>query len=87
MSVSQETLTRWADNCLHMNHLGTLVRRELQAGNILRAGDLAERARVRAWSMLNELFEAGASKPESYAEPGEGGPNNSSKPTPLRGPA
>ena len=73
MDISQETLDRWADNCLHMNHLGTLVQRELESGNVARAMDLVERARIRAWAVLNEMFEAGAKRPESYAEPGTGG--------------
>jgi len=52
--VPEATLTRWADTCLHMNHLGTLVKREIQAGNYARAQDLSERARRRAWDLLNE---------------------------------
>jgi hypothetical protein len=68
--VPEATLTRWADTCLHMNHLGTLVQREIQAGNYARAQDLSERARRRAWDLLNELFESGAKKPDGYAEPG-----------------
>ncbi|GHU11979.1 hypothetical protein FACS1894185_6050 [Betaproteobacteria bacterium] len=69
MDISQSTLTRWADTCLHMNHLGTLVQRELNVGNVVHAQDLSERARMRAWELLNEIFAAGASKPEGYAEP------------------
>jgi hypothetical protein len=72
MEISQEVLTRWAESCLHMNHLGTLLQRELDAGDKVRAKDLAERARRRAWSLLNELFDAGAVKPADYAEPGAG---------------
>ena len=52
-----------------MNHRGTLVQREIEAGNLERASDLNERARKRAWKMLNELFEYGAEKPEGYCEP------------------
>jgi hypothetical protein len=52
-----------------MNHLGTLVQRELKDGNFARAQDLSNRARMRAWDLLNELFSAGASKPDGYAEP------------------
>ena len=43
--VSVEQLTRWAESCLRMNHLGTLVQRELDPSS--RAADLAERARRR----------------------------------------
>ena len=70
ITVPQQTLTRWADTCLHMNHLGTLVQREIDAGNYIRARELSERARSRAWALLNELFESGAKKPDGYAEPG-----------------
>ncbi len=52
-----------------MNNHGTLVQREIQAGNLERASRLTERARKRAWKMLNELFECGAEKPEDYCEP------------------
>ena len=67
--VSEDTLTRWAESCLHMNHLGTLVQRELNGGSAVRAQELAERARVRAWKMFNELVESGAKKPDGYCEP------------------
>ena len=70
IAVPEATLTRWAETCLHMNHLGTLIQRELQAGNYVRAQHLAERARTRAWTMLNELFSSGAKKPDGYAEAG-----------------
>lgn len=70
VSVSIEQLTAWADNCIHLNHLGTLVRREIEGGDLERATDLAERARKRAGAMLNELFALGAIKPDGYAEPG-----------------
>lgn len=73
-SVSIEQLTAWAESCIAMNHLGTLVQRELEAGDTARASELAERARRRAWVLLNDLFAAGALKPEGYAEPGSGPP-------------
>lgn len=69
-SISIEQLTAWAGTCLAMNHLGTLVQREIEAGDNARAARLSERARKRAWTLLNELFAAGALKPEGYAEPG-----------------
>lgn len=69
IEVSREALGAWAESCLHMNHLGTLVQRELDSGDLNRARDLAERARRRAWDLLNELFAAGAEKPAGYAEP------------------
>jgi hypothetical protein len=71
MTVSTEQLTLWAENTLAINHLGTLDRREIAAGRLDRAADLTERARRRACTMLNEMFEAGASKPEGYCEPGQ----------------
>ena len=68
--IPDELLTRWAETCLHMNHLGTLLERELTLnGKNARAIDLAERARRRAWELFNELLELGAKKPEGYQEP------------------
>jgi hypothetical protein len=69
IQVSRELLTRWAENCLHMNHLGTLVQREITKtrGNA-RTLDLAERARTRAWILFNELIAHGAKKLEKYTE-------------------
>jgi hypothetical protein len=69
VTISRAQLTAWAESLIHMNHHGTLVQREIEAGNFERAADLAERARKRAWKMLNELFEQGAQKPEGYCEP------------------
>jgi hypothetical protein len=84
VEIPKELLTRWADSCLHMNHLGTLVQWEIQqkgtsgGGNrtrpeaeYARAIDLAERARRRAWILFNELLEHGATKPEGYCEPAQ----------------
>lgn len=68
MPASDDQLTRWAESLIHVNHLGTLVQREIAAGHLERARDLAERGRNRAWTMLNEMFAAGAAKPEGYAE-------------------
>ena len=68
-SITVDQLTAWADTCLHMNHLGTLAQREIADGNLERASHLSERARRRAWKLLDELFEAGAVKPDGYAEP------------------
>lgn len=68
--VSVDRLTAWADSLMHMNHLNTLVQREIAGGDLVRAAELSERARQRSWVMLNEMFAAGAVKPEGYAEPG-----------------
>jgi hypothetical protein len=68
-TLTIEQLTRWADSCLHINHLNTLVQREIAANSPARATDLSERARKRAWQMLNEMFAAGAVKPVGYCEP------------------
>jgi hypothetical protein len=39
--ISEEQLTRWAESCLRMNHLGTLIQRELKASKEnARAGEL-----------------------------------------------
>jgi hypothetical protein len=67
--VTIEQLTHWADECLAINHLNTLVQREIKANALTRASELSERARKRAWTMLNEMFAAGAVKPEGYCEP------------------
>jgi hypothetical protein len=67
-SVTRGQLTQWADSLLHINHHGVVIQRELKAGNIERAADLAEKARLRAWKILNELFECGAERPEGYRE-------------------
>ncbi|MET3119920.1 hypothetical protein AAKU64_004168 [Undibacterium sp. GrIS 1.8] len=69
IAISKTQLTAWTESLIHMNHHGTLVQREIEAGNLERASHLAERARKRAWRMLNELFEHGAEKPEGYCEP------------------
>ena len=67
--ITKAQLSAWAESLLHMNHHGTLVQREIQAGNAARASHLAERARKRAWKMFNELLAHGADKPEGYQEP------------------
>lgn len=68
--IPEELLTKWAESCLHMNHLGTLVQRELQPiREHARAIDLSERARRRAWTLFNELLAHGAKKPDGYQEP------------------
>lgn len=67
--MSEAKLTRWAEECLHINHLNTLIQQEIDANNLVRARELSGRAQQRAWKMLNEMFEAGASKPDGYCEP------------------
>ena len=59
--ISKAQLTEWAESLIHMNHHGTLVQREIASGNTDRASNLSERARKRAWKMLNELFAKGGS--------------------------
>lgn len=71
MPASDDQLTKWAESCLHANHLNTLVQREIAAGNLERARELSERARNRAWTLFNEMIAAGGRKPEGYAEPGK----------------
>src|SRR5262245_42479355 len=66
--VSAEQLTQWAESCLRMNGLGTLVKWEINAGRLSRAEHLTERARRRAWVLFNELVQAGATKPIGYCE-------------------
>ena len=69
VKIPRHQLTAWAETVLRMNHLGTLVQRELSRGDTERAADLVEKARKRAWILLNELFDSGAEKPDGYTEP------------------
>jgi hypothetical protein len=64
-----EQASAWAENCLRINHLNTLVQREIADGKHERAKELSERARVRAWTMFNEMIALGAKKPEGYCGP------------------
>ena len=66
--LAEEILTRWAEECIHINHLSTLIEREIDVNNLPRARELSGRAQQRAWKMLNEMFEAGASKPEGWVD-------------------
>jgi hypothetical protein len=67
--ITVEQASAMAESCLRMNHLNALVQREIAAGNQERAADLTERARVRAWTMFNDLIRLGAKKPQGYREP------------------
>ena len=70
---SKQLLTEWAATCLRINHLNTLVQREIVGSSPRRAAELAERARVAAWQLFNALVAAGAEKPAGYIEPGASG--------------
>ncbi len=67
ITVSVDQLSEWAESCLRINHLNTLVQRELAEDS--RAAKLSERARRRAWSLFNEMVATGARKPPGYCEP------------------
>jgi hypothetical protein len=69
ITISVEQASALAENCLRINHLNTLVQRDIKDGKHERATDLSERARTRAWTMFNELVALGAKKPEGYCEP------------------
>jgi hypothetical protein len=69
---AQPQLTIWAESCLRINHLNTLVQREIEDGNYVRAQALSERARRRAWVIFNELLASGAALPDGYTLPEEG---------------
>jgi hypothetical protein len=72
--VTPEQLTTWAENCLRINHLNTLVQREIASASLQRSqAELSERARRRAWELFNELVAAGATKPPRYTEPDSDG--------------
>ncbi|MBR0797242.1 hypothetical protein JQ615_17770 [Bradyrhizobium jicamae] len=66
--IGQKQLTEWAETCLRINHLNTLVQREIKSGTAQRAAELSERARRRAWIMFREMIAAGAAKPPGYTE-------------------
>jgi len=84
--IDEERLTAWAHACLRINHLQTLTQREIRGGSLQRACDLSERARLAAWTLFNEMVEAGASKPPGYAEPGTGPEPGSMEPDQTRPP-
>lgn len=61
IQVSEEVLTEWSLSCAHMNHLGTLIQKELRCiGEHTSAIDLAERVGQRAWTLHQELRQYGA---------------------------
>lgn len=69
MDIPDSLLMRWADSCLHMNHLGTLIQRELTPNSQnARAIELAERARRRAGTLFAELRDTGAPMPDWYVQ-------------------
>ena len=70
VAIPKGLLTKWAESCLHMNHHGTMIQRELRPTlENRRAIELAERARKRAWELFNNLLAHGAEKPDGYREP------------------
>jgi len=69
IQISEELLTEWAMSCVHINHLGTLIQRELaQRGVHARAVDLAERAGRSAWALRNEFGQHGARNSDATIE-------------------
>jgi hypothetical protein len=68
-SPTPEQLTAWAESCIHINHLNTLIQREIAGGSLKRASELSGRAQRRAWKLFNELVAAGAAKPVGFTEP------------------
>jgi hypothetical protein len=68
--ISAEQLTRWADDCVRISHLNSLVQRHARDGSRKYAVILSERARRCASELLNELVAAGAS-PKQYDNPEE----------------
>jgi ATP-dependent Lon protease len=61
--ISSAVLTRWAESCLTMNRLGTLLHQEIEGANrSQRAHDLTERARRLAKHLADELVAYGATK-------------------------
>jgi hypothetical protein len=65
IQIPVDTPTRWAENCIHIYNLGTLINRELPRDKKHgRAIDLAGRVIRRASTMYSELLKHGA-KPSS----------------------
>ena len=61
VSISTAVLTRWAESCLAMNRLGTLLRQEMEGPNrSQRSRDLASRAQRLARHLAEELVAYGA---------------------------
>lgn len=59
--VSEEVLTEWAMSCVHVNHLGTLIQRELLPhGEHARSIDLADQIARGARTFGSELHQQGA---------------------------
>ena len=64
VTISAAVLTRWAETCLTMNRLGTMLHQEIDGRNRSdRAHDLAERARKLARHLADELVVHGATQP------------------------
>jgi ATP-dependent Lon protease len=62
--ISTAVLTRWAESCLAMNRLGTLLRQEMEGPNrSQRARDLVGRAQRLARHLADELVVYGAHNP------------------------
>jgi len=80
-AVTSEQLTLWADSLLHINHLNTLVQREIAENSLTRATDLSERARKRAWIMLNEMIVGFWLLLKELRQTEIPAPNDSSRPT------
>ncbi|MFA6564378.1 MAG: hypothetical protein WCV00_20915 [Verrucomicrobiia bacterium] len=69
ITITIKQASALAESCLRINHLNTLVQREIAEGNHVRAKALSERARVRAWQNFNVLLRLGAKKPKGFCEP------------------
>jgi hypothetical protein len=74
MPASDAQLTEWAETTLRINHLNTLIAREIAAQNFDRAAQLSHRAQQRAWKLLNEMFEQ--APPSQKAIASQRQPNN-----------
>ena len=69
VQISEELLTRWSLSCVHINHLGTLLQRELQRnGEYARLIDLAERIARTAWDLSCDLRQHGARNSNALIE-------------------
>ena len=70
--ITHELRTKWAESCLRINHLNTLVQREISDRRLHRAAELLERARRRAWDLFNDKVTPEGCDEEEASEEAEG---------------
>ena len=67
IQIREEVASLWAQNCTQIYILGTLITKELPRDRTrARAIDLTDRVTRRAWTIVSELIQHGASPPEDW---------------------